>query len=153
MALFPFIMPVLSVPPILALEATDERTAIFDTVALLRGHVWVRDAGLLAKAVWERQQIHPPLLGDQIALPHARTAAVQELVFAAARLVVPVSFGPEKLPVRLLFLFGVPRHRITEYLGATAQLVRILRDPARCAALLSAANEAEFLTALGATIA
>lgn len=146
-------MPLLSAPPLLSLAALDEQSAIFTTVELLRGHSAVGDIDLLTQAVWERQKIHPPLLGNQIALPHARTVAVTEIVFAVSRLFEPVPFGPEKIPVRLLFLFGVPPHRISEYLAATALLVRLLRDPDRSAALLSCADPGEFLAILNTKMA
>lgn len=135
----------LDAPPLLDLEAADEVAAITLTAELLTGHAQVRDeAGFLA-AVLERQRINPPVLGSGIALPHARTPLVGEIICAVARCKEPVAFGPETVPVRLIFLFGIPPHRITDYLAATAALVKRLRRPDVIEGLLAAETNEDFL--------
>lgn len=135
----------LDAPPLLDLRAVDEEGAITRVAALLKGHARVADeAGLLA-AVLERQRIQPPMLGNGVALPHARTPLVDEIVCVAARCVEPVVFGPDATPVRLIFLFGIPPHRISEYLALTAGLVRRLRQPEVMDGLLGAETEEGFL--------
>ena len=52
-------------------------------------------------------------------------------------------------PVSLVFLFGVPPHRIADYLGMTAALARRLRDPGNVAALLEAGDEETFRRRIG----
>jgi mannitol/fructose-specific phosphotransferase system IIA component (Ntr-type) len=105
------------------------------------------EAGFLA-AVLERQRINPPVLGSGVALPHARTPLVGEIVCVAARCREPVAFGPEAVPVRLIFLFGIPPHRITDYLAVTASLVKRLRRPEVIAGLQQAGTEEDFLQSL-----
>ncbi len=136
---------ILDVPPLLDLEAADEETAITRVAELLKGHAQMRDeAGFLA-AVLERQRINPPVLGSGIALPHARTPLVDEIVCAVGRTKEAVAFGADAVPVRLIFLFGIPPHRITEYLAVTAGLVKKLRRPEVVEGLLNAETEADFL--------
>jgi CBS domain-containing protein len=91
---------------------------------LLRGHAQIRDEAGFLVAVLERQSINPPVLGSGVALPHARTPLVGEIVCVAARCREPVAFGPDAVPVRLIFLFGIPPHRITDSL--TVNLVAII---------------------------
>lgn len=102
------------------------------------------DAGLWLKAVMERQKMLPPLLGGRVALPHARTSAVKQLTLSVGRCRHEVAFGPEALPVKLVFLFGVPPDCISQYLGAVAQLTRLLKVPGRVDHLLAAENEDTF---------
>ena len=135
----------LDVPPLLDLEAADEEAAITRAAELLKGHPQMRDeAGFLA-AVLERQRINPPVLGSGVALPHARTPLVGEIVCVAARCKEPLAFGPDAVPVRLIFLFGIPPHRVTEYLAATAALVKRLRRPEVIDGLLNAESSDDFL--------
>ena len=129
-------------PVVLGLAAESESGLIHEVAALLAGHPAIADQGRFVEAVLERQKLNPPLLGNGVALPHARTPAVKEIVFAAARCHDPVSFG--ETPVRLVFLFGVPPHRISEYLAMTAFLARRLRDPVVLAGLLQAADAESF---------
>ncbi len=136
---------ILDAPPLLDLDAPDEVAAITHVAALLKGHAHVRDqAGFLA-ATLERQRVNPPVLGSGIALPHARTQLVDEIVCVAARCKEAVPFGPEAVPVRLIFLFGIPPHRITEYLASVASLLKRLRHPEVIDGLLHAESGGDFL--------
>jgi mannitol/fructose-specific phosphotransferase system IIA component (Ntr-type) len=143
-----FVLPRFSAPPVVDLEAADEADAIRKVAALLKGDGDVSDHAAFLAAVEERQRLNPPLLGEGIALPHARTPAVKEIVFTAARLREPVPFGAEKLPVKLIFLFGVPPRKIGEYLTATAALARCLRQPATITKLLAAEGAEAFRACL-----
>jgi mannitol/fructose-specific phosphotransferase system IIA component (Ntr-type) len=134
----------LHAPPRLGLAATTEQEAIEETVALLQDSREISDAGRFLQAVIDRQKINPPLLGNGVALPHARTPVVREIVCVAARCNEEIPFGPERLPVRLIFLFGVPPDQISQYLALTAGLVRRLRNPDTIAGLLSAETAEAF---------
>lgn len=136
---------ILSAPSLLDLEVSGEIDAIARTAELLAGSLDVLDQGKFLEAVFERQRINPPVLGSGIALPHARTPLVKEIVCVASRLLDPVAFGPDGVPVRLIFLFGIPPHRISEYLAMTAALVKRLRKPETLDGLLNAGNVGEFV--------
>lgn len=136
---------ILDAPPLLDLNVPDEVAAITHVAALLKGHAHVLDqAGFLAAAL-ERQRVNPPVLGNGIALPHVRTPLVDEIVCVAARCTEAIPFGPEMVPVRLIFLFGIPPHRITEYLAAVAALLKRLRQPEVMDGLLHAQSGGDFL--------
>lgn len=135
---------VLSAPPLLDVVAKDEQEAIQKTSGLLDACSDVIDAVRFLDAVLDRQRINPPILGNGIAMPHARTPWVREIVFSTARLASEVPFGCEGKPVRLVFLFGVPPHRISQYLAMTAALVKRLRDPLVIDGLLHAAAAEDF---------
>jgi mannitol/fructose-specific phosphotransferase system IIA component (Ntr-type) len=131
-------------PLLLNLEAATEEEVIRQMIRTLAERVEVLDSERLEVAVMERQKLQPPLLGNGVALPHARTSAVSEIVLAIGRCKEPVLFGPEEAPVRLVFLYGVPAHSISGYLAAVAQLTRMLRKPGVLANLLAAEDEATF---------
>lgn len=135
----------LNAPPLLDLADADEVTAITRTAELLSGCLSLRDERGFLEAVLERQRINPPVLGSGVALPHARTPLVDEIVCVASRCVAPVAFGPEQVPVRLIFLFGIPPHRIAEYLAITAALVKRLRNPEVIGGLLDANAGDDFM--------
>lgn len=133
-----------SAPILLGLNESTEAAVIERLIQSLAGHPHVVDARELKRAVLERQQLQPPLLGNGVALPHARTPAVTELVMAIGRCREPVPFGPGRMPIRLVFLYGVPTHRISAYLDAVARLTRALRNPATLEAMLTTTDAAEF---------
>jgi len=138
-----FVLPP-DAPILLDLEPCTEREAITAATELLRGHPDVLDHAAFVEAVFERQKINPPLLGVGIALPHARTPKVKEIVFAVARCARPVPFGDQAIPVRLIFLYGIPPHRVAEHLATVAALARKLRNQAVIDGLLAAPDAATF---------
>ena len=136
------------VPVILDFQAGSEADAILRVAGLLAGDPRIKDQQRFLDAVFERQKISPPLLGNGIALPHARTPAVSELVIAVGRSRSPVQIGEAE--VRLIFLIGVPPHLIAEYLAMTSSLARRLRLPGVVESLLAAPDAEAFRSLLGA---
>lgn len=151
-AWFPWNMYERSIPehaPVwLDLAASSEEEVILQLTGRLRDRAEVRDPEGFGRAVLERQKLQPPLLGNGVALPHARTSAVTDMVLAMGRCREPVPFGPERVPIRLVFLYGVPAHCIAGYLDAVAHLTRSLRKPGTLEALLAAHDEATFRSML-----
>ena len=131
-----------TLPVLLDLEVGSDEEAIRAVAGQLADHPNVLRPASLVEAVLERQRVQPSLLGAGIALPHARCDSVREIVMAAGRLREPVAFG--ETPVKLIFLIGVPRHCIADYLAMTSALARRLRDARRREALLTAKDVEAF---------
>ena len=108
----------------------------------------VLDAAGFLRDLLERAALSSVCLSADVAMPHARTAAVARLMFAAGRARAPVSFDAQHPAVRLVFLIGTPKNLVTEYLQLVAGLVRLLKDEALRAELLNAPTEADFRAAL-----
>ena len=108
----------------------------------------VKDAAQFLKDLLERAAIASVCIADDVALPHARTAAVNRIVLAVARTATPVAFDAEHPAVRLVFLIGTPKAAVAEYLQTVAALSRLLKNRATRAALLAAPTEAEFRAVL-----
>jgi mannitol/fructose-specific phosphotransferase system IIA component (Ntr-type) len=109
----------------------------------------VIDLAALRDAVFERQKVHPPLLSNGIAFPHARTNSVRSLVLVVATLAKPILVGETAL--RLLFLIGVPKAGVSEYLELTSFLARHLRTGGSLDRLSRAANMTQLLDAFADT--
>ncbi|WP_347291905.1 PTS 2-O-a-mannosyl-D-glycerate transporter subunit IIABC [Kluyvera georgiana] len=70
----------------------------------------ITDADAYLAEVFERESLGPTALGEGLAVPHGKTAAVKEAAFAVATLREPLAWegvdGPE--PVELIFLLAIP---------------------------------------------
>lgn len=70
----------------------------------------ITDADAYLAEVFERESLGPTALGEGLAVPHGKTAAVKEAAFAVAMLREPLAWegvdGPE--PVELIFLLAIP---------------------------------------------
>jgi mannitol/fructose-specific phosphotransferase system IIA component (Ntr-type) len=91
-------------------------------------------------------------IGDRVALPHARSAAVRRLA-----LVVGIAdksglaFNPEVSETcRLFFLIGVPALAPTAHLPLLQHLANFAHDSQRVARLLAATNHAQVVRCLAA---
>lgn len=131
-------------PLLLDLGAETEVDALVQVARLLEGHAGVRDHAGLVREVLARQRLLPPLLGNGVALPHARTSCVEAMVFAIGRCRSAVPFGPDGEEVRLIFLYGVPPGEVAVSLGVVAGLARTLRRPEIVRGLLDAPDDAAF---------
>jgi mannitol/fructose-specific phosphotransferase system IIA component (Ntr-type) len=108
----------------------------------------VKDAAQFLKDLLERAAISSVCIAADVALPHARTVAVNRIVLAVARTTVPVAFDAEHTGVRLVFLIGTPKAAVVEYLQTVAALSRFLKNAVTRADLLAAPTEADFRAVL-----
>jgi mannitol/fructose-specific phosphotransferase system IIA component (Ntr-type) len=125
------------------LDAVSEQEAIFKMLDTLRGHPQVQDLQELSGTVFDRQQADRPLFPGGIAFPHARTNAVSALVMVVAICSRPILFG--EMPVRLIFLVGVPKRAGAEYLELISFLARHVRGASVVDQLVKAKDMSSFL--------
>ncbi len=135
---------VFAAAPLLDFPATCENDAVRRTAELLALESGISNFGGFVDAVFERQREDPPLLGNGVALPHARTVLANDIVCVAGRSAQAVPFGPELAPVRLVFLLGIPPQKVSEYLTLVAALAKRLRNPEILDGLMNAASPEEF---------
>ena len=133
----------------LDLVANSREAAICGLHAPLGRSPAVTDAPLLLHGLLERAMLAPVCIAPDVALPHARTTAVERVVIGVARVAAPgVGFDPEHPHVRLIFMVGTPKPQVEEYLLAVAAISRLLKSEGVRAGLLAARTEAEFAALL-----
>jgi len=114
---------------VLDMKANDKFKVISMLVKVLKDCPEVINTEQFAKDIVRREDDFPTGLENGTALPHARTMAVKNLIMAFGRCKPGVDFGaPDGKPSRLVFLFGVPRDEIKDYLRTIAQLSRLLKQ-------------------------
>lgn len=129
----------------LDLVATSREAALRTLHAVLAKQTGVNDGERLLRDILERVMVAPVCIAVDVALPHARTMAVDRIVLGVARLSAPgVGFDGEHPNVRLMFMIGTPRQQVEEYLRLVAAISRLLRKPGAREELLTAPTEAEF---------
>src|ERR1700676_4707818 len=109
----------------------------------LEGLSQVRDLQELSAAVYDRQRTDPPLLPGGIAFPHARTNGVSSLVMVVATCPRQIPF--DEIPVRLIFLIGIPKQAGADYLELISFLARHVRGEHVVDQLVKAEDMSSFL--------
>ncbi len=113
------------------LTSSEKHGAIDELVDLLAGDGRVTDAAAVKAAVWERECQRSTGIGEGLAIPHGKCAAVKELSMAVGRPSAPIPFEAiDKKPVRLLVLLVSPVDRISLHIQALGRVSRLLSDPA-----------------------
>ena len=118
-------------------------------VALVASAPAVRDAARLGADVVAREAQMSTGVGGGLALPHARTPAVERTVAAFATLAAPVEYDAlDGRPVRLVLLLAGPEGDRGRHVRLLARVSLLLADPAVRDRLLAAPSAAAALDAI-----
>ncbi|MEV5378008.1 fructose-specific PTS transporter subunit EIIC [Streptomyces nondiastaticus] len=129
------------------LAARGKEAAIREMAGLLAASGAVTDVDGLVAAALAREELGTTGLGEEIAIPHAKTDAVSEPVVGFARSEEGIEWGAlDGTKARLIFMIAVPGAAAgDEHLRILAMLSRKLMDPEFRERLLSAEGEADAL--------
>jgi PTS system fructose-specific IIA component/PTS system nitrogen regulatory IIA component len=117
----------------LNLEAATKKEVIERMLDLVAGHELVADRVKLVEDVWRRERDMSTGIGKNIALPHAKTAAVTSPILAMATFRQEIDFDSiDGQPVQLVFLLATPEAMLAEHLKLLGRITRIAgRDEVR----------------------
>ncbi len=125
-------------------QATKRTSAIHEVAKRLEGLPQITNFGSFYAEMLARERLDPTCIGNEVALPHARTDHATEIVMAAGRSVSGILFENGNQTVRLLFVLATPKNRALEYLQIVGALCRLLKDPFTRNALLEATTPEAF---------
>ena len=98
-----------------------------------------------------REKMSSTAIGNGIAVPHAKSAAVKRAGLAAATVSAGVDYqAPDGLPSRLFFMIAAPKEGGDVHLEMLSRLMVMLMDEEFCQKLLDAATAEEFLSLIDA---
>jgi mannitol/fructose-specific phosphotransferase system IIA component (Ntr-type) len=129
---------------LLQVQSTKRTAAINEVAKLLEGHPDVTQFQGFYNELLARERLDTTCLGNEIALPHARTDHVQKIVLAVGRSDAGVLFENGNQTVRLLFVLGTPKANPGDYLQVVSVLCKVFKDPATRDALLKAGSPEDF---------
>jgi PTS system fructose-specific IIC component len=132
------------------LEASDKEAAIREMAGLLARTGKVADVDELVATALRREAQGTTGLGEEIAIPHAKTNAVTAPVVGFARSAEGVEWGSmDGTKARLVFMIAVPEAAAgDEHLRILALLSRKLMDTGFRERLMAAPNDAAVLGVL-----
>lgn len=133
-----------------ALDARDKEAAIREMAELLARTGKVADLDELVATALRREEQGSTGLGEEIAIPHAKTDAVTAPVVGFARSAEGVEWGSlDGTKARLVFMISVPEAAAgDEHLRILALLSRKLMDPGFRERLIAAPDEGAVLEVL-----
>ncbi len=129
----------------LAVQNTKRTSAINEVARLLESHPEVVNFQGFYNELLARERLDTTCLGNEVALPHARTEHVKKIVLAVGRSTEGIHFENCNQTVRLMFVLGTPKNNPTDYLILVGALCRLIKDAASRDALLAAATPEAFI--------
>jgi fructose-specific phosphotransferase system IIA component len=134
----------------LELKATERDEAVREMAAMLAADGRVGDVDRYVAAVLEREEEGSTGMGMGIAIPHAKSDAVQQVGVAFARSDRGVDFGSEEegADSRLLFLIAAPEGSGDLHVSLLAKLARRLVHGSFREGLTQASNADEVIDLL-----
>lgn len=135
----------------LSFSASDKRNAIDKLVDLMNNTGNLKDKEGYKTAILAREDQGSTGIGDGIAIPHAKTAAVKEPALAVARSAEGVDYDSlDGQPAQLFFMIAAPAGGENVHLDVLSRLSTILMDESFIKDLLEAKTKEDFLACIDA---
>ena len=113
---------------IMDIKSKEKLEAIKELVDHMVAKKFVKNGEDFLKALAKRENLESTGIGNGIAIPHARTDAVKDVLLAFARSPHGVDFSSiDGKPSYLIFLIASPENKKSEYIMTLAKLSRLLR--------------------------
>ncbi len=107
------------------------------------------DSAEVLRAVLEREAVLSTGIGNAVAIPHGKSAAVPELLMAAGHTASPVDFDAlDGRPVSLFFLLVGPESAAGPHIKALSRIARLVRRQEVRDQLIAATTPEEFFQAM-----
>jgi fructose-specific phosphotransferase system IIA component len=111
------------------LEGRDKKTAITELVDVLDAGGLLLDRDAALEAVLLREQTRSTGIGSEIAIPHGKCKAVNELVMAIGIAKDPIDFDSvDGKGVKIIILLVSPADQTGPHIQALAQISRLMLD-------------------------
>ena len=111
------------------LASTDKRSAIAEMVELVAASGKLRDRDLMLQATLDREATRTTGIGNGLAIPHGKCAAVTELIMAFGKPARPMEFESiDGKPVTIVIFLASPPDKTGPHIQALARISRLMTD-------------------------
>ena len=129
------------------IEINSKETCINSLIDLFKGDSRVNDIETLRSAVHERETIMSTGIGNGFAIPHAKTAGVNEMIAGFATLKNPIEFEAlDGQPVELIFLLVGEENAVGPHIKMLSRISRLMNKEAFRERLINAVDVDEIYT-------
>ncbi len=111
------------------LRSRDKKGVLKELVSLLEENGYVKDGEKILETVMDREKLGSTGIGQGIAIPHAKTDQINDIVCALGISKNGVDFDSlDGEPVYIIFLVLAPTKSIGQHLKTLAKIARLLKD-------------------------
>jgi len=111
------------------LKSKEKKEALAELLELLKKNKHIKDGDEILETLMEREKLGSTGIGQGIAVPHAKTDQIEDLVGAVGISDSGLSFDAlDGEPVNIIFLILAPSKSIGLHLKALAKIARLLKN-------------------------
>jgi len=111
-------------------ESADRNEVILELLKKLAFEKGIGNVDHAYRAVLERENDIPSIIGPHIAMPHARLDAIEKITVGVATSKKGIAYiQPNDNPIKLMILILAPKMAPGAYLQAISSLAKICQDP------------------------
>ncbi|MCF7869946.1 MAG: PTS sugar transporter subunit IIA [Candidatus Omnitrophica bacterium] len=131
---------------ILELEANNKKNAISEIGEKLKITKKIKNYPQFIKDVLAREKLGSTGIGNRIAIPHARTNSVKDIVIGFGKTKFGIDFNAlDGEKVNLIFLMGANTKQLNLYLRILAEISKLLMNEGFRQTLLEAKNTSKII--------
>jgi len=111
------------------LTSPDKPSALTDLCHFLGGKGVIRNKETLINALLEREKLGSTGIGENMAIPHAKSDEIDQIVIVFARSIKGIDFESlDQRPVHFICLLLAPTHSTGLHLKALARIARLFKS-------------------------
>lgn len=131
------------------LSGKDKKSVLSELTDFLEKNGAIKNKEILHSALIEREKLGSTGIGENVAIPHAKSEEIDQILTLFGRSVEGINFDSlDKKPVHFVCLVVAPAHSTGHHLKALGRISRLLRNQNLREGILKAHNEMEIYSIL-----
>ena len=111
------------------LVSTDKESTLDELSTFLKDKGMVSNKETLQSALMEREALGSTGIGENVAIPHAKISAIDQIVTVFGRSIKGIEFDSlDKKPVHFIYLVLAPMNSSGQHLKVLARISRLLKN-------------------------
>ena len=121
------------------LVSTDKESTLDELSSFLKDKGMVSNKETLQGALMEREALGSTGIGENVAIPHAKISAIDQIVTVFGRSIKGIEFDSlDKKPVHFIYLVLAPMNSSGQHLKVLARISRLLKNKPLRESIISA---------------
>lgn len=121
------------------LVSTDKESTLDELSSFLKDKGMISNKETLQSALMEREALGSTGIGENVAIPHAKISAIDQIVTVFGRSIKGIEFDSlDKKPVHFIYLVLAPMNSSGQHLKVLARISRLLKNKSLRESIISA---------------
>ena len=129
------------------LVSSDKESTLDELSSFLKDKGMISNKETLQSALMEREALGSTGIGENVAIPHAKISAIDQIVTVFGRSIKGIEFDSlDKKPVHFIYLVLAPMNSSGQHLKVLARISRLLKNKSLRESIISATEANQIYT-------